>query len=400
MNPLFAAGGIAEYLSNKDFSEAWAFGIAAFIHAFLIINFFAVAPLFYIWLERKVAGRIQDRLGPDARRRKIRLAADPGRRRQADPEGGPRARRSPTGCSSGSRPYLVFVASFAAFIVLPWSDGWVAQNLDVGIFFMLAVMSLEVIGVIFAGYSSGSKWALFGGMREAAQVVSYEIPMAICALVPVTALGTLNMVEISQSAVGTFCELDGVSRPVLFPGLLRVLHGRDGERASGLRSTWPRPRANWSAGFHTEYSGIRWSYFFMAEYASMFAVSGIATALFLGGWQTGIGIEGAILDPIRGWGKDFLFNGFVAGELHRQPRGMRGLHHQGVPAGVRADVGAVDAAAAADRPGDDHLPQVSAADQLLFVSGRDAVAAACLQGDRRTCTESRRTTSAARATAG
>jgi NADH-quinone oxidoreductase subunit H len=67
------------------------------------------------------------------------------------------------------------------------------------------------------------------------------------------------------------------------------------------------------AGFHTEYSGIRWSYFFMAEYGSMFAVSGIATALFLGGWQTGLGIEESVLAPLRGWGENFLFNGFTVG---------------------------------------------------------------------------------------
>src|SRR5260370_24112278 len=187
MNLLFATslagGGIAEYLQGKLSSEMWAFGIAALIHAFLIINFFAVAPLFFIWLERKVAGRIQDRLGPTRVGGKfgwLQTLADGIKLIQKEDLCPQAADRMLFRLS----PYLVFVASFAAFMVLPWSDGWVAQNLDVGIFFMLAVMSLEVIGVILAGYSSGSKWAPFGGVREAAHGVSYEIPMAICALVP------------------------------------------------------------------------------------------------------------------------------------------------------------------------------------------------------------------------
>jgi len=178
-------------------------------------------------------------------------------------------------------------------------------------------MSLEVMGVILAGYSSGSKWSLFGGMREAAQVVSYEIPMAICALVPVTALGTLNMLEISRSQSGLFTNWMIFHDPFCFLAFFAYFTVAT---ASVKRAPFDLAEAESElvAGFHTEYSGIRWSYFFMAEYASMFAVSGIATALFLGGWETGLGIEEALFGPsdgsgFRGWGRDFPVQGFVLG---------------------------------------------------------------------------------------
>src|SRR6476660_2355392 len=286
MNVLFAADTIAGFLQEYIPSEAWAYGIAAFIHAFLIINFFAVAPLVYIWLERKVAGRIQDRLGPTRVGGKfgwLQTLAD-----------GVKLIQKEDLCPQAAdrmlfrlAPYLVFVASFAAFMVLPWSDGWVAQNLDAGVFFMLAVMSLEVIGVILAGYSSGSKWALFGGMREAAQVVSYEIPMAICVLVPVTVAGTMNLIAIGRQQTGLFWNWYVFNDPFTFCAFWTYFTCAT---ASCKRAPFDLAEAESElvAGFHTEYSGRRWSFFFMGEYGAMFAVSGIAVLLFLGGWHTGL----------------------------------------------------------------------------------------------------------------
>src|SRR5690606_29488216 len=95
-------------------------------------------------------------------------------------------------------PYVSFCASFAAFMALPFSDGWVAVRLDTAVFFFLAVLGLEVFGVILAGYASASKWSLFGAMREAAQVVSYEVPLGLCAVIPVMIAGSMDMIEIGQ----------------------------------------------------------------------------------------------------------------------------------------------------------------------------------------------------------
>src|SRR5207247_3968900 len=90
-------------------------------------------------------------------------------------------------------PYIALVGSFVAYLALPFGDGVVAQNMNIAVFFMLAAMSSEVFGVILGAYGSSSKWALFGGMREAAQVVSYVVPRAICVIVPVIVAGTMNL---------------------------------------------------------------------------------------------------------------------------------------------------------------------------------------------------------------
>lgn len=288
MTPLFAANSIGEYLMDLRWSESVAFTIAALIHVVLILTFFGVAPLVFIWLERKVAGRIQDRLGPTrvgGRFGWLQTLADGVKLIQKEDLCPADADRMLFRMS----PYLVFVASFGAFIALPFGNGFVVQNLEVGLFFMLALMSLEVLGVVFAGYSSGSKWALFGGMREAAQVVSYEIPMAICAIVPIIATGTLNMVEIGQIQAGGCWNWLIFQNPFTFFAFFVYFTVAT---ASVKRAPFDLAEAESElvAGFHTEYSGIRWSYFFMAEYASMFAVSGIAVFLFLGGWYDGFQI--------------------------------------------------------------------------------------------------------------
>jgi NADH-quinone oxidoreductase subunit H len=144
-----------------------------------------------------------------------------------------------------------------------------------------------VFGIILAGYGSGSKWALFGGMREAAQMVSYEVPMAICVLVPVIVAGSMNLSYIATLQNGGFWNWYLFHDPFTFAAFWTYFTCAT---ASCKRAPFDLAEAESElvAGFHTEYSGLRWSFFFMAEYASMFAVSGIATLLFLGGWNTGL----------------------------------------------------------------------------------------------------------------
>jgi NADH-quinone oxidoreductase subunit H len=204
-------------------------------------------------------------------------------------------------------PFIACIAPFAAFILLPFSDVWVAVASDVGLFLLLEILSLEVLGIVLAGYSNGSKWSLFGGMREAAQMVSYEIPLAICALVPIVAVGTLNLGEIGDYQSGWFFpNWLMFANPFAFIAFFVYFTVAT---AACKRAPFDLAEAESElvGGFHTEYSGVRWSYFFMAEYASMFVLNGVAAILFLGGWHTGIG-------PLDDWLIDLrLSNSFWPG---------------------------------------------------------------------------------------
>jgi NADH-quinone oxidoreductase subunit H len=271
--------------SLKEYMPEWAAILtAAGIAAGVLIGFVGLSAFLYIWAERKVSGRIQDRLGPtrvgtfgilqslaDA----IKLIT----KEDTAPDGADKL-------LFRVAPYLAFCASFTAFLALPFGHLLVAVDLPTGVFFMLAVLSVEVFGVLLAGYSSGSKWAMFGGIREAAQVVSYEVPRSLCVVVPVCVLGTLNLNKMGDQQGGWFWNWTAFHDPF---NLLAFVVFFITATASCKRAPFDLAEAESElvAGFHTEYSGFRWSVFFLAEYASMFAVSGLAVLLFLGGWHTG-----------------------------------------------------------------------------------------------------------------
>src|SRR5262245_2403931 len=249
------------------------------------MGFMLASAIFFVWLERKVSGRIQDRLGPTRVGGKFGWL-------QTVADGIKLLTKEDTIPGDADQflfriaAYVAICGSFVAFLALPFGNGIVARELSISVFFMLAVLSSEIFGVILAGYGSGSKWSLFGGIREAAQVVSYEVPRAICVLVPVIVAGTLNLSEATRQQAGGFFNWFVFHDPFTF-GAFWVFFTC--ATASCKRAPFDLAEAESElvAGFHTEYSGFRWSFFFMAEYGSMFAASGIATLLFLGGWHLG-----------------------------------------------------------------------------------------------------------------
>ena len=275
---------MAEFFVKSMHMWTWlAYLLAALVHAALLINVVAVGALLFIWMERKVAGRIQDRLGPTRVGGKfgwLQTLAD-GLKLIAKED------LMPTGADPllfRAAPYISFCASFCAFLALPFAYGWMALPMNSAVFFIVAVISLEVFGVILGGYASGSKWSLFGAMREAAQVVSYEVPLGMCVVVPVMIAGTMDLVTIAEKQAGFFTNWYVFHDPFTF--LVFWVYFTCAV-ASVNRAPFDLAEAESElvAGFLTEYSGLRWSFFFMAEYSSMFVVSVLASILFFGGWN-------------------------------------------------------------------------------------------------------------------
>lgn len=280
LNWLFSsAGGVAP-------DNVIGYIVAALIQIGLIVNLVAVGALLFIWMERKVSGRIQDRLGPTRVGGKfgwLQTLADGLKlltKEDLMPEGADEFLFK-------LAPYISFCASLSAFMAIPFAGGeypFVALHMNVAVFFILAVLGLEVFGVILAGYSSASKWSLFGAMREAAQVVSYEVPLGMCAVVPVLLAGSMDLVFIGDRQAGLFTNWYIFHDPFTFVVFWVYFTCAT---ASVNRAPFDLAEAESElvAGFHTEYSGLRWSFFFMAEYGSMLGVSLLASILFLGGWH-------------------------------------------------------------------------------------------------------------------
>ncbi len=195
-------------------------------------------------------------------------------------------------------PVITLAPAFAAWAVIPFSDTMVLANIDAGLLYLLAMTSLGVYGVIIAGWASNSKYAFLGGMRSAAQIISYEIPMGFALIGVLVMSGTLNLSEIVRAQQGNI--FDWFWLPLLPLFLVYFI--------SGVAETNRAPfdvaegESEIVAGFHVEYSGAAFAVFFLAEYANMILISALTALLFLGGWLSPFaGIPG-IGDTVLGAG--------------------------------------------------------------------------------------------------
>jgi NADH-quinone oxidoreductase subunit H len=198
-------------------------------------------------------------------------------------------RPSPTPPSFCSRkisfPPPPTVRSFATWAVIPFAANLIGADINIGVFYLVAVSSLVVIGILMAGWASNNKWALYGAMRSAAQMVSYEIPIALSLLVPILLASSLSMRELVQVQQGGFWHWTVFSHPPF--AIIAFIIYLWASLAEVNRTPFDIPEAESElvAGYHVEYSGMRFAMFFLAEYANMFVVSAVVTALFLGGWH-------------------------------------------------------------------------------------------------------------------
>lgn len=277
---------------------------AAGIGIGLLVGFISVFVMFAVWLERKVSGHIQCRYGPmyaggwhgwaQSLADTVKLLA--------------KEDLIPLGSDKPLfvlAPALMLAAIFGALAAMPLSPSVYFTNLNLGLFAILAMSSMTTIGVVMAGWASNSKWALYGSMREAAQVVAYEIPFGISLLVPLMVIGTFNLGEASARQAGWFgMHWVIFQNPFVLPAFILFFTAA---LAETKRAPFDLPEAESElvAGFMTEYSGLRWSFFFLEEYAAMFLMSVVAAIFFLGGFES----------PLTHFARESFGRGSVVHEL-------------------------------------------------------------------------------------
>jgi NADH-quinone oxidoreductase subunit H len=250
----------------------------------VVLAYISVAAMFLIWWERKISAHIQVRYGP------MRVGGWHGWA-QSIADGIKLLLKEdiiPAGADKVVfvlAPLVVFAASLAAYVTIPWAPGLIVRDLNIGILYMVSISSLVVVGIIMAGWSSNNKYSVLGAMRSAAQAVSYEVPLVLSLLGPVMIAGTMSMGKLVEAQSGVWFGI--LPKWFVFPQIVAFLTYFTCALAECNRLPFDIPEAESElvAGFHVEYSGMRFAIFFLAEYANMFTVSAIATTLFLGGWH-------------------------------------------------------------------------------------------------------------------
>lgn len=190
----------------------------------------------------------------------------------------------------GFAPYVVMMSTIAVFVVVPFGPDLVGANLDLGAFYLLAISSLSVLGVLMAGWSSANKYSLMGGLRAAAQLIAYELPLVLAVVAVVVQAGTMSLngiVEAQNDAWFTIGNFEVIVPFIVRGQILSFLIFMIAAVAELSRIPFDMPIAEseLTMGYLTEYSGIRFTMFFLGEYASMIGLSAIAATLFLGGYS-------------------------------------------------------------------------------------------------------------------
>ena len=257
--------------------------IAMVLVAFIVLSVF-VAPLAGVtsWLERRVWARMQSRVGPNrvGPQGILQWLAD-GIKNLLKEDLIPSAADAKL---FSLAPYVVFVGFLCTFVVVPFGSTLIVADLNIGILYILAVTSLVVVGILMAGWASNNKWSLLGGMRSAAQIVSYEIPAGLSVLTVVFLAGTLSMQDIIKSQGWAPWDWYLFNNPFTFAAFFLYFTAA---LAEGNRTPFDIPEAESElvAGYVTEYSGMRFLFFFFAEWGNLYVIGAVATTLFLGGWQ-------------------------------------------------------------------------------------------------------------------
>jgi NADH-quinone oxidoreductase subunit H len=264
---------------NENFSPFWAGLLSMLSLGVAILLFYAVIGLYLVYAERKICARMQNRLGPNrvGPLGLFQTIADLIKLllkelifiRNAD------------SLLFNIAPFIVIVASIMAIGAIPFAKGLQAIDLNIGLLYILAISSMGVIGILIAGWSSNNKYSVIGAMRSGAQVISYELSLGLALLGMITFAGSMQLSEIIKSQEDGWWIFKG-HIPAFIAFVVFLVAGT----AETNRGPFDLAEAEseLTAGFHTEYSGIKFAFFFLAEYMNMFIIASIATTVFLGGW--------------------------------------------------------------------------------------------------------------------
>jgi NADH-quinone oxidoreductase subunit H len=276
---------IESWLQNT-FTPFWAVAWEMVMIGLIVLIFYALTGLILVYAERKVCAFMQNRLGPNrvgplgllqtiADFIKL-LMKELVKIKEADK------------FLFNLAPFIVIIASFMAIAAIPFAKGLHAIDFNIGIFYVMAVSSMGVVGVLLAGWSSNNKYSLIGAIRSGAQIVSYELSVGLALMSVVIFSGSLQLSEIVNSQADAWWIFKGH-----IPAIISFVIFLIAATAETNRGPFDLAEAEseLTAGFHTEYSGIKFAFFFLAEYMNMFIVASIAATVFLGGWM-----------PLHFWG--------------------------------------------------------------------------------------------------
>jgi NADH-quinone oxidoreductase subunit H len=272
--------------------------IWALIVGIIVLGFIAASAMFLIWWERKVSAHIQSRYGPmrvgwhgvlqsvaDAVKLLLKENIIPA---EADK------------LVWWLAPFIAIVPPVMAFVVLPFGKNLIVKDLNVGVLYLMALSSVSVIGIFMAGWGSNNKYSLIGGMRSAAQIISYELPLIISMIIVAMQAGSLSMQKIVLAQAGCW----NILHPNMAMAFIVYIIAATAE-INRVPFDIPEAESELVAGFHTEYSGMKFAMFFIGEYTNLFIISAIAATLFFGGWQGPI-LPGVVWFLIKSYGIVFV----------------------------------------------------------------------------------------------
>lgn len=285
-------GVVESALGRLGLNTQWAPTVTLFIVAVVILVFVLLMCLFLVYALRKILGFIQHRIGP--------VRTGPQGLLQTPCDAVKLLTKEDVIPALADRwmftiaPIVAFVPAYLVYVVIPFGRDMIPKDLSIGVVFVAAVSGIHVIGILMAGWASNNKYSMLGAFRGAAQLVSYEIPMIVCMMGPALAAGTLSMQGLVLGQSGWWYGLwQPLGLAVFFTAAVVELNL--------VPFDFSEAESELVSGFNVEYSGMKFAFFFLAEFVNAFTVSAIIVTLFLGGWQT------PFFWPWEGWFHTFLW---------------------------------------------------------------------------------------------